>query len=118
VRVCVYERYQEQDALARRQVRGTEDREGPTGLITMLLANPLNSSIVWRVSRALREHVVAHESVRTQCLSAEYKVDEVLMGAILLYKKQSLVLAQTMRLLATLAYGNDLVCMPGLRLCV
>lgn len=93
------------DHAIKRHIQIVIDREGVRGLVKLLRENIDSEKISWRVPRALRELVVRDETVRKVC--ADLQCDELLLVCMQTFPLSSIVQAQVLRLLGTMAYGND-----------
>jgi hypothetical protein len=63
--------------------------------------------LCWRIPRALREVAVRDESLRKECLALN--CDELLLQCLQRQQDSAAVQGQALRLLGTLAFGNDQV---------
>ena len=81
--------------------------EGVGGLVRLLRANVDNEKLSWRVPRALRELAIKDEGARKECVDEQ--CDELFLASMQAFPQSAVVQAQCLRLLGTLAFGNDQV---------
>ena len=78
---------------------------GATALVTLLRENMDSEILCWRVPRALREVAIKDEGARKECV--DQRCEELLLQAMTAHPHAAVVQAQALRLLGTLAFGND-----------
>ncbi len=74
-------------------------------IIKCMKDNDYNDIVQWRGARALRDIILQSESAKQECNKCN--IEEVLIYALVKYISSDMVQSQCLRLMGTLAYGND-----------
>ena len=74
-------------------------------IIKCMRDNDYNDILQWRGARALRDIILQSDSAKQDC--SKYNIEEVLISALIKYISNDMVQSQCLRLMGTLAYGND-----------